>query len=65
MIAGLLFVADTDGEVAILEPGATLRLLREVQMPAAIYRAPVASGDQLLVMTGTALYGLRCTVARC
>ena len=59
VIDGLLFVADTDGEVAILEPGPTLRLLREVQMPAAIYRAPVVSGNQLLLMTGTALYALR------
>ena len=59
VIDGLLFVADTDGEVAILEAGRTLELLREVQMPAAIYRAPVVSEDKLLLMTGTTLYALR------
>ena len=52
------FLADTDGEITVLEPGRSLRVLEENTMPGPVYRAPVAWGDLLLVLTTSQLVAI-------
>lgn len=53
---GRVYLADEDGEAAILRVGRTLELLAEIAMPDAMYGTPVAVGDRLILSTRSELY---------
>lgn len=61
LIDGRLFVADTDGDVAVFESGPQMRLLAENEMGSPVYRRPVASNGTLFVMTTDRLFALATT----
>jgi outer membrane protein assembly factor BamB len=53
---GKVFLADTDGDVAVLAAGRTRRLLAEVNMGQAIHTSPAAEDGGLFVASRTHLY---------
>ena len=55
---GKLYIGDEDGELSIIDPGASLDegAIQEVYFPAPIYGSPVAAGDTLFITTTRHLY---------
>jgi len=56
---GKIYLADEDGDVAILAAGAEKRLLAELTVGGTVHTTPVASGGVLYLSTSSKLYALR------
>jgi outer membrane protein assembly factor BamB len=56
--AGRVYLADEDGEVAILKAGRNLEVIAEISMPDAMYGTPIVVGDRLILSTRSAVYSI-------
>ena len=59
MIAdGKIYLGDEDGDVAILQPGKTLKVLGEMNMGSSVYSTPVAVGSTIFITSRNQLFAL-------
>jgi outer membrane protein assembly factor BamB len=54
-----LLVGNEDGILVVLRAGREKKLLREIEMPAALHAAPAVSGGTLYIATAERLYAIR------
>src|SRR6188472_3627635 len=55
---GKVYLGDEDGDVAILQPGKTLKVLAEMNMGSSVYSSPVAVGNTLFITSRNQLFAL-------
>ena len=55
---GKVYLGDEDGDVAILQPGKTLKVLAEMNMGSSVYSCPVAVNGTLFISSRNQLFAL-------
>ena len=55
---GKVYLGDEDGDVAILQPGKTLKVLGEMNMGSSVYSTPVAVNGTLFITSRNQLFAL-------
>ena len=55
---GKVYLGDEDGDVVIMQPGKTLKLLGEMNMGSSVYATPVAANGTLFIANRNQLYAL-------
>ena len=55
---GKVYLGDEDGDVAILQPGKTLKVLGEMNMGSSVYSSPVAINGTLFISSRNQLFAL-------
>ena len=55
---GKVYLGDEDGDVAVLQPGKTLKVLAESNMGSSVYSSPVAVGNTLFISSRNQLFAL-------
>jgi outer membrane protein assembly factor BamB len=55
---GKVYLGDEDGDVVILQPGKTLKVLAEMNMGSSVYSSPVAVGNTLFITSRNQLFAL-------
>ena len=55
---GKVYLGDEDGDVAILQPGKTLKVLAEMNMGSSVYSSPVAVGNTIFITSRNQLFAL-------
>jgi outer membrane protein assembly factor BamB len=55
---GKVYLGDEDGDVAVLAPGKTLKVLAESNMGSSVYSSPVAVGNTLFISSRNQLFAL-------
>jgi len=55
---GKVYLGDEDGDIAILQPGKTLKVLGEVNMGSSVYSSPVAVGNTLFISSRNQLFAI-------
>ena len=55
---GKIYIGDEDGDVAVLEAGAELNLLAEINMGNSVYSSPVAIGQTLYISTRSHIFAI-------
>jgi outer membrane protein assembly factor BamB len=55
---GKVYLGDEDGDVAILQPGKTLKVLAEMNMGSSVYSSPVAVGNTIFITSRNQLFSL-------
>jgi hypothetical protein len=55
---GKVYLGDEDGDVAILQPGKTLKVIGEMNMGSSVYSSPVAVGNTIFITSRNQLFAL-------
>ena len=55
---GKVYLGDEDGDVAVLAPGKTLKVLAESNMGSSVYSSPVAVGNTLFISSRNQMFAL-------
>ncbi len=55
---GKVYLGDEDGDVVVLQPGKTLKVLAESNMGSSVYSSPVAVGNTLFISSRNQLFAL-------
>jgi outer membrane protein assembly factor BamB len=55
---GKVYLGDEDGDVAVLQPGKTLKVLAESNMGSSVYSSPVAVGNTIFISSRNQLFAL-------
>jgi PQQ-like domain len=56
---GKLYLGDEDGDIVIMQPGKTLKVLGEMNMGSSVYSSPVPSNGTLFISNRNQLYALK------
>ncbi len=60
---GKLYLGDEDGDVVIMQPGKTLKVLAEVNMGSSVYSTPVPANGVLFISSRNQLFALAASAA--
>jgi hypothetical protein len=56
---GKLYLGDEDGDIVIMQPGKTLKVLGEMNMGSSVYASPVPANGTLFISNRNQLYALK------
>jgi hypothetical protein len=56
---GKLYLGDEDGDIVIMQPGKTLKVLGEMNMGSSVYSSPVPANGTLFISNRNQLYALK------